>query len=303
MVMLCVALVTKLMLFRSRISSNNLDRYKGAPANAKSGCWVLVTGATDGVGLCFAKLFAKHGFNLILVSRNLQKLKDVASDLHDSYQISTEVLQQDFSKFDTFDDFSERLKACISGLDVGILVNNVGTSFDMPTLLHEVPLSKVLDITMINVYATTMMTHVLLNDAFVGRNKQSAIINIGSSAGTTPTPMLSAYSASKSYVAHMTECLKYEYPSVDFLNFAPGTLCTKMVGAKKPGILVADPSVVVGDALKRLGVVTHTNPYWVHYLLDLPGCCFLTRGLWISNVTRTLKSARAKILRHKAKVA
>ena len=145
------------------------------------------------------------------------------------------------------------------------------------------------------------MTRTLLASKLIGRRAKSAVVNVGSSAGTTPTPMLAAYSASKAYVGVFTECLVHEYPSVDFLNFAPGTLFTAMVGAKKPSLLVPEPSGVVRAALKRLGVCTHTNPHWLHFLLDLPGSCFVTRGLWLRYLTRTLQGARAKILRHKAK--
>lgn len=307
MSVLFVAIIAKLIQFRSRIVSNTLDKYKSdvvCGSGKESNSWAVITGATDGIGLCFAHELAQNGFNLILISRTLEKLEDVANTLHDTYGVETKILEHNFGTFDktTHDNFYEHhLKPCILECDVGILVNNVGTSYDMPTKLHMLQISKISDIIMINMYATTRMTYTVLNNKFITRDNKSAVINVGSSSGTTPTPMLSVYSASKGYVRYLNECLSHEYPCVDFLNFAPGTLCTKMVGAKKPGLLVAEPGRVVKSALKRIGIVTQTNPYWVHFLLDIPACCFITKGIWLSYLTKQLQRARTRILNHKSK--
>ena len=292
----CTSAVTaRITHTNSKINSNNMKRYKDDDT------WAVVTGATDGVGLCFANNLAKEGFNILLISRTLPKLQAVSREMSEKYGISVKIMTHDFSVFDVgaHDSFYEKLKDVIKDLDVGVLVNNVGVSFDMPTDLYEVPAKKLQDITMVNVYGTTMMTHVMLASKFVKRGTKSAIINVGSSAGTTPTPMLSAYSASKSFVASLTESIRYEHrDKVDVLLFAPGTLLTKMVGKKNSSMLVPEPAPIVRAALKRIGVYTCTNPHWVHYILDLLGTLPFIKPIWLKYLQWTLKGARVKILRH-----
>ena len=289
----------------SRIKVNNLNKYKltcDPTDSPDSHTWAVVTGGTDGVGLCFAKDLAKQGFNILLISRTLPKLHAVADDIRKEYgTVVVKCMAHDFSIFDTgvHDRFYDQLKTLIKELDVGVLVNNVGVSYDMPTDLHEVPVKKLQDIMMVNVYGTTMMTHVLLGSKFIERNTKCAIVNVGSSAGTTPTPMLSVYSASKSFVASLTESIHHEHgDKIDVLLFAPGTLLTKMVGKKNASMLVPEPKPIVHAALKRLGIYTATNPHWVHYILDMLGTMPFIKPMWVKYVRWTLKVARTKILAH-----
>ena len=91
------------------------------------GSWVIVTGATDGIGKSMCIEFAKLGFNIILVSRTLSKLNDVANELKlINSNILTEVIEFDFTILFTIHDYQLAFSEVIEKKDISILVNNVG---------------------------------------------------------------------------------------------------------------------------------------------------------------------------------
>lgn len=62
------------------------------------GKWAVVTGATDGLGKAFAKAFAKKGLDIVLISRSMSKLKDVAAEIEREYQVETRVIEADLTE-------------------------------------------------------------------------------------------------------------------------------------------------------------------------------------------------------------
>jgi len=62
------------------------------------GDWAVVTGATDGIGKAYCEQLAKEGINILLISRTLEKLQNVAKEIEDKYNIKTDVLAADFTK-------------------------------------------------------------------------------------------------------------------------------------------------------------------------------------------------------------
>ena len=93
-----------------------------------SGGWVVVTGASDGIGKAYCEAFAKEGFNIVLIARNEDKLNAVAKEIRSAYKVQTQVLVYDFGKLATLEEVSN-LNEVLSKIrgDVSILVNNVGT--------------------------------------------------------------------------------------------------------------------------------------------------------------------------------
>lgn len=162
----------------------------------KYGSWALVTGPTDGIGKAFAFQLARKGLNLVLVGRNPDKLKDVSSAIRakfDKIEIKTVVV--DFSG-----DLSEgvkRIGEVIEGLDVGVLINNVGISYPYARFFHEVDEKLLGDLIKINVEGTTKVTQVVLPGML--KRKKGAIVNIGSGAAIVipSDPLYSVYAAAK----------------------------------------------------------------------------------------------------------
>lgn len=91
--------------------------------------WVAVTGASDGIGECICHEFAKSGFNIVMISRTLDKLNKVSNDIQQSYGVSTSIVQYDFKNLNSPEaasNFEKVLSDQIIGFDVGIVVNTVG---------------------------------------------------------------------------------------------------------------------------------------------------------------------------------
>lgn len=62
------------------------------------GKWAVVTGATDGLGKAFAKALAEKGLDIVLVSRSMSKLKDVAAEIKQKYGVETRVVEADLTQ-------------------------------------------------------------------------------------------------------------------------------------------------------------------------------------------------------------
>ena len=98
--------------------------------------YLVVTGCTRGIGLCYAHELAKRGMNLILIGRNASKLKDIASDIQGEYDnVAIEVIETDFGDGD---DIKRIIKDGLASKDIGILVNNVGVILPYPMYFNEV---------------------------------------------------------------------------------------------------------------------------------------------------------------------
>ena len=162
----------------------------------KYGCWALVTGPTDGIGKGFAFQLARKGLNLVLVGRNPDKLKDVADSIFAKYgknQIKTVVV--DFTG--DLDEGVKKIKEAIEGLDVGVLINNVGISYPYARFFHEVDEELLRNLIKVNVEGTTKVTQAVLPGMV--KRKKGAIVNIGSGAAIVipSDPLYAVYAATK----------------------------------------------------------------------------------------------------------
>ncbi|KAJ8951942.1 hypothetical protein NQ318_013609 [Aromia moschata] len=98
----------------------------------ETGKWAVVTGATDGIGKAYAELLAKKGLKIVLISRTQSKLDDVAKEIEQKYNVETKTIAANFTNTTVI--YSEIDKQ-LTGLDIGVLVNNVGMSYPPPRVL------------------------------------------------------------------------------------------------------------------------------------------------------------------------
>jgi 17beta-estradiol 17-dehydrogenase / very-long-chain 3-oxoacyl-CoA reductase len=167
------------------------------PLRRRYGEWAVVTGATDGIGRALAFRLAASGLGVVLVGRNPDKLAAVTDDLsskHPRAQVRTFVL--DF----TADDAAARvgeLGEFLRGLDVGVLVNNVGASYPYARYFHEADEELVRKLIRLNVEAVTRVTHAVLPGML--ERRRGAIMNMGSGASAImpSDPLYSVYVATK----------------------------------------------------------------------------------------------------------
>ncbi|XP_026559500.1 testosterone 17-beta-dehydrogenase 3 [Pseudonaja textilis] len=86
------------------------------------GEWAVITGAGDGIGRAYSLELAKHGLNVVLISRSLKNMEKVALEIEQTTKRTVKIIQADFTDNDIYENIEENLQ----GLEIGILVNNVG---------------------------------------------------------------------------------------------------------------------------------------------------------------------------------
>eukprot|EP00002_Diphylleia_rotans_P033699 TRINITY_DN7191_c0_g1_i1.p1 TRINITY_DN7191_c0_g1~~TRINITY_DN7191_c0_g1_i1.p1 ORF type:complete len:345 (-),score=81.37 TRINITY_DN7191_c0_g1_i1:122-1156(-) len=239
----------------------------------KYGGWALITGASDGIGRALSFEFAKRGFPLILISRTQSKLETVANEIRSRHgNIAIKVVTADFS--DPQRGWINTIKEQTSDLEVGVLVNNVGSADSIPTDFLDVSDEFMFQMFELNVFAATIMTRLLMPQMIV-RGK-GAVVNVGSCSAAHPTPMLALYSSTKAYLKQLTECIHYEYKekNIDVLHVSPYYVVSSLSGIKKPTLLVPSAERFASDAMRDLGYgESYSNSYWVHAAFE-----------WISQV-------------------
>ncbi|XP_057481587.1 very-long-chain 3-oxoacyl-CoA reductase 1-like [Actinidia eriantha] len=239
----------------------------------KYGSWALVTGPTDGIGKGFSFQLARKGLNLVLVGRNPEKLKDVSDSIRAKFgktQIKTVVV--DFSG--DLNEGVNRIREAIEGLDVGILINNVGVSYPYARFFHEVDDKLLGDLIKVNVEGTTKVTQAVLPGMI--KRKKGAIVNIGSGAAIVipSDPLYAVYAATKAYIDQFSRCLYVEYKKsgIDVQCQVPLYVATKMASIRRSSFFVPSTDCYARAGLRWVGYEPRCTPYWPHSLLWALAC-------------------------------
>nr|XP_029135036.1 very-long-chain 3-oxoacyl-CoA reductase-B-like isoform X1 [Labrus bergylta] len=232
---------------------------------AKLGKWAVVTGATDGIGKAYAEELARRGFSIVLISRSQEKLDDVSKAIASKCGVETKTIAADFSAVDIY----SKIEDALTGLEIGVLVNNVGISYSYPEFFLNVPnLDSFID-TMININITSVcqMTRLVL-PGMVER-KQGAILNISSASGMYPVPLLTVYSASKAFVDFFSRGLQAEYKNKGIIiqSVLPFFVATKLSKIRRATLDKPSPERYVSAELNTVGLQTQTNGYLPHAIM------------------------------------
>jgi hypothetical protein len=164
----------------------------------------LITGASSGIGLEFAEVFARNSYNLVLVARSAGKLDELSTKLSSKYGVSVTVVAKDLSNLAAVDELVATLKQANIGVDV--LINNAG--FGNFGLFAETAWEKELEMINLNMASLTYMTKTLL-PAMIQR-KSGKILNVASTAAFQPGPLMAVYYATKAYVLSFSEAIANE---------------------------------------------------------------------------------------------
>lgn len=182
----------------------------------------LVTGASGGLGLEFAKLCAADHYDVVLVARNEDKLMQIKKDLETQYKINAYVCPADLSVVDAAEEIYRYTEE--QDLKIEILINNAG--FGDAGAFHEREWKKQYEMVQVNIVALMQLTH-LYTPGMVSRNK-GHIMNVSSVAAFCAGPYMSIYYASKEFVRSFSEAVAEELKGtgVTVTALCPGPTAT-----------------------------------------------------------------------------
>jgi len=230
----------------------------------KYGPWALITGASSGIGMEFARQLAERGLNLALVARREDKLKSLATELADKFTIEIKVIIADLSR----DDFLPNLKNAVSSLEIGLLVNNAG-QVNTGAIVDNT-LEEELKLLNLNCRAPLILAHEFGKQ--MRDRKCGGIIFLGSVLSFASVPYWANYAASKAYDLALAEGLGAEMKEhhVDVLALCPGFTRTEFAEfAKLNDLMATDVQPVVKHALNKLGKSRIAIPGFINKLNGL----------------------------------
>jgi short-subunit dehydrogenase len=232
----------------------------------------LITGASSGIGTELARLFAKHGYQLVIAARREERLNALASEL--GIKTTVHPVPVDLAKAKGPQRLIDRITEL--GIEVDVLVNNAGVISTVPML--DADRRTLTELINLNVRALTELTH------HYGRKMAARgygrVLNVASVASFQPVPGMSVYAASKAFVLSLTESLSEELrgTGVTVTALCPGPTRTEMAAALEDAGLaswfLADAAAVAregfdacraGEVIRVPGIANQVLVSWSQY--------------------------------------
>ncbi len=187
----------------------------------------LITGASSGIGLELAKVFARHGHSVVLVARSTEKLVQLAQKLASKFGVAAEVITADLSQPGAPQLIADEVRR--RGATIDILVNNAG--FGLSGRYAELDLQRQLDMIQTNVTALAALTGLFL-PGMIERNS-GGVLNVASTAAFQAGPYMAMYYATKAFVLSLSEALHEEVAGTNLhvTCLCPGPTETGFFGA------------------------------------------------------------------------
>lgn len=227
------------------------------------------------------------------MSRTLSKLETVAKEIQETFGVETAVIDVDFTSGpEIFDKVKDRVK----GMEIGILVNNVGVSYSAPDYFLSIPNREkmIQDIIRCNITSMPMMCSIVMPQMV--QRKNGLIINISSLSAIIPASNLTIYSASKAFADKFSEDLGAEYKTQGIIvqSVLPGFVATNMTKMRKGSWMAPLPMKFVESALSMVGFASHTPGYLPHFVLQFSAQLldFISPSLSRSTTLKTMGNVR-----------
>lgn len=207
----------------------------------------LITGASSGIGRDIARILSIKGYDLVLVSRDKEKLEKVKEELEKN-KVNIEIISMDLSIEENCKKLHERVR------DIDLLVNNAG--FGDCGNFTKTSLDKDISMIKTNIIAYHILTKLYLTD--MKEKNSGKILNVASIAGFMPGPLMATYYATKAYIVSLSESireeLKKEKSKVQISILCPGPVSTNFnkVANVKFHMREANSQKVANYAIKKL---------------------------------------------------
>jgi short-subunit dehydrogenase len=183
--------------------------------------FALITGASSGIGYEMAKILAAKGYPLIIVARRTDRLEELKKEIVTQYNIPIHIVTLDLSTkeaaYQLF-DYTNSLQ-----VDIEILINNAG--FGLQCNFVNQPTNSISDMIQLNIITPTLLTRLFIPDLI--RRGRGKILQVSSGSALLPTPYVSNYAATKSFIRYLNEALRFE------LQNQPITISTLYPGYTK----------------------------------------------------------------------
>jgi hypothetical protein len=225
-----------------------------------AGC-ALITGASTGIGREMARVFARHGHNLVLVARSEEKLRHLAEQLSAAHGVSARLLAKDLARPGGVPEILAALRETSTQIDY--LVNNAGV--DVYGQFAETDWQQEAEMIQLNLVSLTHLTKLLLPE--MRRRGFGRILNLGSTGSFAPTPLNAVYSATKAYVWSLSFALAEELrgSGVTVTVLCPGVTRTEFqarahiqdVRLMRLGVMDAGPVAEAGYRAMMAGRPSH----------------------------------------------
>ncbi len=178
----------------------------------------LITGASSGIGLELARIFAKSKTDLVLAARNEDKLTALGEEIKKSTGVKVKVISKDLSVLNNCIDLANELRN--ENITVDYLVNNAG--FGTSGFFTDTDLQKEIEMINLNITALTYFTKIYAIE--MKQRGAGKILNVSSTAAFQPGPLMAVYYATKAYVQSFSEALANEFKGtgVTITTLCPG---------------------------------------------------------------------------------
>lgn len=244
--------------------------------------YILITGASSGIGKELAEMYAREKKNLILVARNIERLNQLKADLEKN-DINVIVKPFDLSVPDNcYQLFSE-----VEDYEIDIFINNAGYGY--LGNYDEIDLDIELNMLNLNILSVQILTKL-----YVKKYLKGTVVNLSSMAAFLPTPTFATYAASKAYVYNLSMAINYEMKrkkkDIKILTVAPGPVQTDFFNRAKAninrGMKVEKCAKIIkkGIAKKKSLIIPGIAMKLVYFLAKLvPNRVLLKASYYIQN--------------------
>ncbi|KAB1252185.1 Testosterone 17-beta-dehydrogenase 3 [Camelus dromedarius] len=306
--LVCLVFLGKCVRFSKHIF---LHFWKVSPRSflKSMGQWAVITGAGDGIGKAYSFELARQGLNVVLISRTLEKLQAIAADIEWTIGSSVKIIQADFTKDDIYEYIQENLK----GLEIGILVNNVGMLPDLlPTRFLNTP-DNIQGLIHCNITSVVkedfsfmqkkpeaseafaicqgclllaplsrltfglllQMTQLILKH--MESRQKGLILNISSGMALFPWPLYATYSASKAFMCTFSKALQAEYKAKGIIIqvLTPYAVSTPMTKYLNTNMITKTADEFVKESLSYVTSGEETCGCLAHEILVIDQFTFL----------------------------